>query len=126
MPEAQTIPGPLTVASRLTKGGGEARVNPVVYTASGAINTAITGQHKLQGAGPFAMTLAPPTAAQEGFVLTIYNDTIAAHTVTATGGFGGGGGASDQALFGAMKSALTIMAVNLHWTVLSPGQTVVS
>lgn len=118
MAETTVIGGPLTVGSRITHGGGDVNVNPAVYVASGAI-AIVPGLHKLQGAGPYAMTLAQPTALQEGFVLTIYNDTAAAHTVTAAGGFGGGGGATDVGTFpGGFKVGLVLMAVNLHWTVL--------
>jgi hypothetical protein len=102
----------------IVKGGGEVATNPRIYTASGAI--AITpGLHLLQGAGPLLMTLAQPTAAQEGMILTIYNSTAAAHTVTAAGGFGGGGPTADRAVFPAgFKAGIVLMAVSLHWTVL--------
>jgi len=118
MAETRTFNQPIAITGRLTQGGGVVRSNPTLYPLDGAL-TILPGLAKITKATAAAMTLAAPTAAQEGIVMTIYNDTAAAHTVTAAGGLGGGGAASDVATWSAtIKGSLTVMAVNLHWTVL--------
>lgn len=89
------------------------------YSASGAL-TISDGLHKLTKAGVGVMTLANPTAAQEGTTMVIASTTANAHTVTLTGGFAGAGSGVDVATFGgAIGDNMQIIAVNLLWHVLS-------
>lgn len=69
-----------------------------------------------------AMTLAAPTAAQDGTRLRILNGTAFAHVITATNLLDDGvtGGAKDTATFGAfVGSAIELEAYNLKWIVVS-------
>lgn len=89
------------------------------YGASGALTIA-KGLHKLTKAGVGVMTLADPTADQEGIVMRIRSTTAQAHTVTSVSGFGGQGGAADVATFGgAIGDGFDIVAVNLLWHVIA-------
>lgn len=93
------------------------------YDASGALTVA-EGIHKIVKASAAAMTLAPPTRAQEGIVMSILALTTAAHTVTvsaaddAVAGFGGGGASKDAAALNATGDSLTIIAARGRWYVL--------
>jgi hypothetical protein len=69
-----------------------------------------------------ALTLAAPTAAQNGMVKVITSATALAHTVTATGLFDNGvtGGAKNTATFAAFAGAsMTVMAYNGKWHVIA-------
>lgn len=80
-------------------------------------------------AGVAAMTLAAPTAAQEGTTIVFTSGTANAHTLTATGLVEDGitGGAKDLATFAAfIGSSLTLQAVNLKWHVISLNACVIS
>lgn len=73
-------------------------------------------------AGVTAMTLAAPTAAQDGMTKVITSNTAFAHTITATGLFQNGvtGGAKNTATFAAFPGAsITVMAYNGKWNVLA-------
>ena len=68
------------------------------------------------------MTLAAPTVAQEGLILTVVSQTANAHTITATGLLDDGvtGGSKTTATFAAFAgAAVTLMASNLKWAVIS-------
>jgi hypothetical protein len=71
----------------------------VSYSASGAITLpAVAGEHvdaTLNGTSVLVMTLAVPDEAINGARLTVRADGAAAHTITASGGFGGAGGSYD-------------------------------
>jgi hypothetical protein len=111
-------------AGRITAFGPSAApaFDPVAsYSAAGAIDTSKSGTHLLNGAGALAMTLAAPTQGQTGQVITIASTGIGAHTVTATGGFGGGATASDVATFPAFSTSFTCVALNGKWVVQSNG-----
>lgn len=106
--------------------GQSAQVQPegqTIVTASvdGALN--IPNQNTLvlvQKAGVCAMTLAAPTTAQDGLVLTILSATANAHTVTYTAGFYGDTTSSDVATFAAKVGAsMTIQAQGGKWGVVS-------
>jgi hypothetical protein len=74
----------------------------------------------VQKAGVCAMTLAAPTTAQDGVVLTILSATANAHTVTYTAGFYGDTTSSDVATFAAKVGAsMTIQAQAGKWGVVS-------
>lgn len=84
------------------------------YAANGAITIA-DGVHALTKGSAAAMTLAAPTAGDEGTELTITARTAFAHTVTITEGIGGKGASFDVLTFAAVGDSITLMAVNLHW-----------
>jgi hypothetical protein len=85
-----------------------------LYAANGAI--AITdGVHAITKGSAAAMTLAPPTAADEGTRLIITARTAFAHTVTITEGLGGKGGSFDVMTFAAVGDSIHLLADNLHW-----------
>jgi hypothetical protein len=91
------------------------------YAVNGAL--ALTpGTATLTKAGVAAMTLAAPTVAQEGLILTVVSQTANAHTITATGLLDDGvtGGSKTTATFAAFAgAAVTLMASNLKWAVIS-------
>jgi hypothetical protein len=84
------------------------------YSANGAIAIA-DGIHSISKGSAAAMTLAPPTAGDEGMELTITARTAFAHTVTITEGLGGKGASFDVMTFAAVGDSITLRAVNLHW-----------
>jgi hypothetical protein len=89
------------------------------YGAAGAILVK-EGLHVLNTGAASAMTLAAPTAAQDGMKLRIVAATAHAYTVTYTTGFNGGGAGVDEATFGgAIGDNMEIVAVKGTWYVLS-------
>ncbi len=89
------------------------------YGASGALTVA-PGLHILKGpAGSVTMTLATPTAAQNGIEMIISAATAEAYTVTTPVGvgFNGGGSASDVATYNAIGDTLIVQAINGIWNV---------
>jgi hypothetical protein len=93
----------------------------VAYDTNGALGVY---QHTatLTKAGVAAMTLAAPTVAQEGMMLTVVSQTANAHTITATGLIDDGvtGGSKTTATFAAFAgAAVVLMASNLKWAVIS-------
>lgn len=92
------------------------------YAADGAISKDPALLHVLTKTSAGAYTLAAPTAAQEGMILHIVAGTAFAHVVTATDLIDDGvtGGSKDTMTFGAfVGSAITLVAYNLKWVVLS-------
>lgn len=85
-----------------------------LYAANGAIAVA-DGVHAITKGSAAAMTLAPPTATDEGIRLVITARTAFAHTVTITEGLGGKGAAFDVMTFAAVGDSITLLADNLHW-----------
>ena len=95
---------------------------------NGAVSIA-NGTVVFTKAGVAAMTLAAPTAAQEGTTIVFTSGTANAHTLTATGLIEDGvtGGAKNLATFAAfVGSSLTLQAVNLKWHVISLNACVIS
>lgn len=91
------------------------------YAANGAL-AIVPGTATLTKAGVAAMTLAAPTAAQEGLILRVVSQTANAHTITATGLIDDGvtGGSKTTATFAAFAGAsINLMASNLKWAVLN-------
>lgn len=88
--------------------------DPKTYSANGAINI-LDGVHRITKTSAAAMTLAPPTAGDEGTQITITSDTAFAHTVVITEGLGGKGAAFDTMTFAAVGDSITLVAANLHW-----------
>jgi hypothetical protein len=96
------------------------------YGASGAITVA-PGLHILKGpSGSVTMTLADPTAAQNGMRLTLTAATSQAYTVTSVSGFGAGGGALDVATYNAIGDTLVIQAINGVWNIIGNAGVVIS
>lgn len=98
--------------------------NPTIttYASDGAISFANPANYaQLTKGSAGAYTLAAPTAAQEGYRLTILCQSAYAHVVTATNLLDDGvtGGAKDTATFGAfVGSTLELIAINLKWHVI--------
>jgi hypothetical protein len=98
------------------------------YAANGALAIA-PGTATLTKAGVNAMTLAAPTAAQEGLILRVVSQTANAHTITATGLIDDGvtGGSKTTATFAAFAGAsIELIASNLKWAVLSRNNVTIS
>lgn len=94
---------------------------PLSLSADGAITIA-TSLLKITKAGVAALTLAAPTAAQEGTRLDIISNTANAHTITATSLIDDGvtGGSKTTATFAAFAgAAISLVAINLKWSVLA-------
>jgi hypothetical protein len=80
------------------------------------------GNYIVTTAGVNAMTLAAPTAGQDGIVITVFSDTTNAHTITATSLLANGTALKTTATFPAFRGAgLILKASNLVWHVLSNG-----
>jgi len=83
------------------------------YTADGAISI-INGVHKVSKTSAAAMTLAQPTASDEGTVITVVAGTAFAHVLTVTGGLGGNA-ADDVVTFAKVGDTIRLRAINLRW-----------
>ena len=97
---------------------------PAVFLAGSAdaIPAGVAATYIVKTAGVDAMTLAAPTAAQEGNVIAVYSDTTNAHTITATSLFASGAsaGLKTTATFAAFKGAgVLLRCTNLLYTVMS-------
>lgn len=94
-------------------GGTQESVTPMA--ANGAV-TIKTGIVQITKAGVCAMTLAAPTAAQEGTVIVFDSATAQAHTLTITAGLRGAGAGADVGTWGgAIGDGITLYAYNLFW-----------
>jgi hypothetical protein len=95
----------------------------IMVTASVDGALSIPSQNTLvlvQKAGVCAMTLAAPSLAMDGLLVTILSATANAHTVTYTAGFYGDTTSSDVATFAAKVGAsMTIQAQGGKWGVVS-------
>jgi hypothetical protein len=92
-----------------------------VYSADGAIDP-LVGSAVLTKGSAAAMTLAAPSASQDGLRLRILNGSAFAHVVTATNLIDDGvtGGAKDTITFGAfVGAAIELEAYNQKWIVVS-------
>lgn len=92
------------------------------YAANGAITVsgAPLQVSKLTKGSAAAMTLAAPSAAQEGCVLIVSAQTAHAHTVTIAGGANGGSTATDVGTFGgAIGDGFMAVAINEKWNIVS-------
>lgn len=96
---------------------------PVVTTISGdGAITIADGIVKLTKGSAAAITLAAPSAGQEGTILRIISNSAFAHVITATGLLDDGvtGGSKNTATFGAFAGAsIMLCAINLKWSVLN-------
>lgn len=85
------------------------------YSASGAVEIR-TGIAQITAGSAAAMTLAAPTALQEGTVITFDSTTAFAHTLTVAGGLRGAGASADVGTFGAaIGNGVTLYAKGLFW-----------
>jgi hypothetical protein len=111
-----------TIINPTITGGTDASKKAVtVISGDGAITIA-TGQVVLTKGSAAAITLAAPTAAQNGTIISVSAGSAFAHVITATGLIDDGvtGGAKTTATFGAfVGSTITLVAYNLHWIVVS-------
>lgn len=90
------------------------------YTASGAITLPTVGNNMLaylNGTSVLAMTVAAPVTAQDGCLLYIASNGVAAHTITFASGLSGAGGSYDVLTVNATAPATMgpFMAVNGFW-----------
>lgn len=89
------------------------------YVTLGAL-TIQPGVQFIGSSGALAMTLAAPSAYQDGLVMVLQASTAQAHTVTYTAGFFGNTTSSDVATFGgAIGDELVIFASNGAWRPLT-------
>ena len=92
----------------------------VLSGSSDAIPPGTPAIYVVTTAGVDAMTLAAPTAAQNGTVIIVSSQTTNAHTITATSLFANGTALKTTATFAAFAGAgVVLMANNLVWNVLS-------
>ena len=92
----------------------------VLSGSSDAIPPGTPAIYVVTTAGVDAMTLAAPTAAQNGVVIIVTSQTTNAHTITATSLFANGTALKTTATFAAFAGAgVVLMANNLVWNVLS-------
>ena len=90
----------------------------LAYTANGAI-AKTPGVHAIaKPVSLAAMTLAAPTAAEEGMRIVIVARTAFAHTVTVAGGLGGNAG-DDVLTFAKVGDCIELLADGLFWTAVS-------
>ncbi len=98
------------------------------YSANGALAVA-GGTDVITKTSAAAMTLAAPTAAQDGLIKRVVSSTAFAHTITATGLIDDGvtGGSKTTATFAAFAGAsIELVAYNGKWNVLSKNVVTVS
>lgn len=92
------------------------------YTAAGAITLPTPGNDAvaiLNGTGALAMTLANPSKANDGDILTVVGNGKAAHTVTYTAGLGNGGSGLDVGTFDTnAQCSMQFIAANEIWVPL--------
>lgn len=97
-------------------------VRVVSYSASGAIALPLAGEDQrviLNGTSVLTMTLAVPTSDLDGTILTVIANGVAAHTVTAAGGFGANTTNSDVMTFHAsQRTAFQCVAANGVWNLI--------
>lgn len=116
-------PADNAAASAATQSAAQVAQMPInIYTADGAISVATQRAVISKAGSAAAMTLAAPTAAQNGLTIILTSGTAFAHVITATGLIDDGvtGGAKNSITLGAFVGATaTIYAYNLHWVLQS-------
>lgn len=115
----------LNLATLVTANIGALILPPIFLGGSAdAIPSTVPGNYIVKTSGVNAMTLAAPTLAQDGIVISVFSDTTNAHTITATSLFANGTALKTTATFPAFRGAgLILKASNLVWHVLSSGAT---
>jgi hypothetical protein len=97
---------------------------PAVFLAGAtdAIPAGVAATYVVKSTAINAMTLAAPTAAQEGNIIMILSDTLFAHTLTATALLANGTALKTTATFPAFRGACLVLRVcNLVYHVISNG-----
>lgn len=120
-PAAVVVTGGTITGATIVGGTSAAKDQVTTIAGDGAI-TIQTGTIKLTKGSAAAITLAAPTAAQEGTTLNVVAGSAFAHVITATGLLDDGvtGGSKNTATFGAfVGAAITLKAVGLKWSVIS-------
>jgi hypothetical protein len=85
----------------------------VAQSADGAVPHS-EGTHAITKAGIAVLTIAQPTAAEEGMRMVIVSRTAFAHTLTVTGGLGGNA-ADDVCTFAKVGDNIELLADALRW-----------
>jgi hypothetical protein len=97
--------------------------NPITLASADGAIALVPGTVVITKTGSLAaMTLAAPTAAQNGLTITVTSATAFAHTITATSLIEDGvtGGAKTTATFAAFAGAtIVLVAYNLKWHTVS-------
>lgn len=101
-------------------------INRLSFAASGAITLPSVGAPitivHLLGTNALAMTLATPSAAQDGDILIVVANGKAAHTLTVSGGIGAGGASFDVGTFSAsLQGGCILIAAGGVWTMVGNG-----
>lgn len=112
----------VTIDGALIKDGATSAMSIVTNISGDGAITIAAGIVTMSKGSAAAITLAAPSAAQEGTVITITSRSAYAHVVTATSLVEDGitGGAKTTCTFGAFVGAsLTLVAINLKWHVVS-------
>jgi len=87
-----------------------------------AIPAGVAGFYVVKTGSADAMTLAAPTAAQEGNIIDVWSDTAFAHTITATSLLANGTALKTTATFPAFRGAgVKLRVCNLVYHVMSNG-----
>jgi hypothetical protein len=86
-----------------------------------AINPHVSGNYMVKTGSADAMTLAAPTAGtDDNLSISVFSDTLFAHTITATSLFANGTALKTTCTFGAFKGAgIILRAFNGVWQVIS-------
>lgn len=97
-------------------------VRVVSYSAAGAIALPKAGEDLrviINGTGALALTLAVPTTDLDGCMITFIANGVAAHTITAAGGFGANTTNSDVMTFHAtQRTSFSCVAANSVWNLV--------
>lgn len=121
------IEGPLTgnVTGNITGNitGGQITV-PVVISGDGAITVTPSTVYLTKGSAA-AITIAAPTAAQDGTLIWVYTETAFAHVITSgTVGFNEKGSSGTCTFTADKGNAVLLHARNGHWwTIIKTGVT---
>lgn len=102
-----------------------ALIQPAIFLAglTDAIPAHVPGFYVVKtSSAPDVMTLAAPTAADEGNIVEVWSDTTQAHTITATSLVAAGVALKTTITFPAFRGAgVRLRASNLVWHLLSGG-----
>ncbi len=108
------IDGDLIIEGALSPTGGS--LTPIATASVDGAITIKTSIVQITKATAAALTLAAPTAAQEGTIITFDSTTAAAHTLTVEGGLRGAGASANVGTWGgAIGDGVSLYAKNLFW-----------
>jgi len=101
---------------------GDAFEGPITLLTGTAdvINPHVSGNYIVKTGSADAMTLAAPTVgADDGLSISVFSDTLFAHTITATSLFANGTALKTTATFAAFRGAgISLRAFNGVWQVI--------